>query len=70
VEKKGAVVKKSVSYGDSLYKLSREVYGKADSHIVQIIKENNPHVVNPNVIHVGSTITFPVLSGEGGSTSQ
>lgn len=70
VEKKGAVVRKSVAYGDSLYKLSREVYGKADSRIVQIIKENNPHVANPNVIHVGSTITFPELSGESGSTSQ
>ncbi len=70
VEKKGAVVKKSVSYGDSLYKLSREVYGKADSRIVQIIKENNPHVANPNVIHVGSTITFPELSEESGSASQ
>jgi general secretion pathway protein A len=70
VEKKGTAVRKSVAYGDSLYKLSREVYGKADSRIVQIVKENNPHVANPNVIHVGSTITFPELSAESGSTSQ
>lgn len=70
VKKKTAAVTKSVTHGDNLYKLSREVYGKADDRTLKVIQENNPHVVNPNIIHVGSRITFPELSGEDGSASR
>jgi len=70
VEKKSALVTKSVTHGDNLYKLSREIYGKADDRTLKQIQESNPHVVNPNIIHVGSRITFPELSGEDGSASR
>lgn len=64
VEKKSPMVKKSVTYGDSLYKLSRQIYGKVDSKTMKAIAESNPHVTNPNVIHVGSVISFPELNDQ------
>lgn len=64
IEKKSSVVKKSVAYGDSLYKLSREIYGKVDRRTMKAITESNPHVTNPNVIHVGSVISFPELNNQ------
>lgn len=65
VEKR-SVTKKSVAPGDTLYKLSRQIYGKVDSRTMKTIAENNPHVVNPNVIHVGSVLSFPELNdGQG-----
>ncbi len=65
VEKR-SVTKKSVAPGDTLYKLSRQIYGKVDSRTMKTIAENNPHVVNPNVIHVGSVLSFPELKdGQG-----
>ncbi|MBP1747625.1 MAG: ATPase [Deltaproteobacteria bacterium] len=62
VEKKSSMIKKSVASGDTLYKLSLKVYGKADNRTMKIITENNPQVINPNVIHVGNVLSFPELS--------
>ncbi|MHB8109140.1 MAG: AAA family ATPase [Syntrophorhabdaceae bacterium] len=70
VEKKPPVVRKSVTYGDSLYKLSRQIYGKVDNRTMRAIAENNPHVTNPNVIHVGSVINFPELGDNEGSARK
>ncbi len=61
-DRKSAMIKKSVNPGDTLYKLSRQIYGKVDSRTMKLITENNPHVLNPNIIHVGSVLSFPALS--------
>jgi general secretion pathway protein A len=70
VEKKAEAVKKSIVHGDTLIKLSREVYGKSDERILKLIQKSNPQVVNPDVIHVGSMLTFPRLSEESGGTGR
>lgn len=61
-DKKLSMIKKSVTPGDTLYKLSRQIYGKVDSRTMKTITENNPQILNPNVIHVGSVLSFPQLS--------
>lgn len=68
VEKKPSTIEKSVASGDTLYKLSLQVYGKADRETVKRVAQNNPQVANPNLIHVGSVLKFPKLSeGEDGT---
>jgi general secretion pathway protein A len=65
VEKRSEAVKKSIAHGDTLIKLSREVYGRSDERTLRLIQKNNPQVVNPDVIHAGGMLTFPLLSEEG-----
>jgi len=69
VEKKPSTIEKSVASGDTLYKLSLQIYGKADRETVKRVAQNNPQVVNPNLIHVGSVLKFPKLS-EGEDRTQ
>ena len=69
VEKKPSTIEKSVASGDTLSKLSLQVYGKADRDTVKRVAQNNPQVVNPNLIHVGSVLKFPKLS-EGEDRTQ
>jgi len=70
VEKATEAVRKSIVHGDTLIKLSREVYGKSDERILRLIQKSNPQVVNPDVIHAGSMLTFPRLSEEGEGTGR
>lgn len=70
VEKRAEAVKKSIVHGDTLIKLSREVYGKSDERILRLIQKSNPQVVNPDVIHVGGMLTFPRLSDQGEGTAR
>ena len=69
IEKKPSTIEKSVASGDTLYKLSLQIYGKADRETVKRVAQNNPQVVNPNLIHVGSVLKFPKLS-EGEDRTQ
>ncbi len=68
VEKRPRAVKKSIVHGDTLIKLSREIYGKSDDRILRLIQKSNPEVVNPDIIHAGSMLTFPRLSEESEDT--
>lgn len=54
-------VVKTVNPGDTLTRLADEVYGKSDSGVIGAIRGKNPQITNPNLIHTGSTITFPDL---------
>jgi general secretion pathway protein A len=52
-------IKKAVVQGDTLTKLSLEVYGYVDSDLVKWVHKNNPHISDPNIIPVGITVIFP-----------
>jgi len=53
------ILRKTVVRGDTLTKLAQEVYGNSDTSVIRMIQEGNPHITDPNVIPVGSIITFP-----------
>jgi general secretion pathway protein A len=53
--------KKIVIRGDTLTKLANEVYGKSDNEVLGLVREKNPQIADPNLIHEGSTIIFPDL---------
>ncbi len=53
--------KKTVVRGDTLIKLTNEIYGKSDNKTIGLVKEKNPQITNPDIIHEGSTIIFPDL---------
>jgi general secretion pathway protein A len=53
--------KKTVVHGDTLTKLANEVYGKSDNEVLGLVRDNNPQIADPNLIHAGSTIIFPEL---------
>jgi general secretion pathway protein A len=51
--------KKTVARGDNLSMLIKEVYGSSSAEAIRLVREGNPHITDPNVITVGSVITFP-----------
>jgi len=53
--------KKTVVQGDTLTKLANEVYGKSNNQVLGLIRDKNPHIINPDLIQTGSTIIFPDL---------
>jgi general secretion pathway protein A len=52
-------VTRTVKKGDSLYKLTRIVYGYADDQLVAWVKQNNPWIKDINNLSVGEEIIFP-----------
>ena len=52
-------VMRTVKKGDSLYKLTRNVYGYADDQLVAWVKQNNPWIKDINNLSVGEEIIFP-----------
>jgi len=56
-----AAATKTVTVGDNLTKLAREVYGTSSSAIMKLLRENNPQIENLDVIHPGNKIVFPSL---------
>jgi len=57
--KKSSPVIRTVKKGDSLYKLTRNVYGYADVKLVAWVKQNNPWIKDINNLPVGGEIVFP-----------
>ncbi len=53
--------KKTVIRGDTLTKLTNEIYGKSDNKTIGLVREKNPQITNPDIIHEGSTLIFPDL---------
>jgi general secretion pathway protein A len=53
--------KKTVVRGDTLTKLANEFYGKSDGEVLGLVRDKNPQIADPNLIHAGSTIIFPDL---------
>lgn len=62
--------KKTVVRGDTLTKLANEVYGKSDSEVLELVRDNNPRIADPNLIQAGSTIIFPDLPKQEGPGNQ
>jgi len=60
--KRSSPVISTVKKGDSLYKLTRNVYGYADDQLVAWVKQNNPWIKDINNIPVGGEIIFPKIS--------
>lgn len=53
----------TVKPGDTLLKLSRQIYGSADEKILTSIQRENPEITNINNIEIGQKIIFPHLKG-------
>jgi nucleoid-associated protein YgaU len=53
--------RKIVVRGDTLTKLANEVYGKSDNEVLGLVRDKNPQIADPDLIHTGSTIIFPDL---------
>ncbi|MGD8386217.1 MAG: AAA family ATPase [Desulfobacteraceae bacterium] len=51
-----------VKQGDYLAKLAMDVYGRADTSILDLIQKHNPGLTNINRIDVGQVIVFPPRS--------
>jgi general secretion pathway protein A len=64
-----AGITKKVAFGDTLSRLALEVYGSFDSEVIKQIREHNPQIADPNVIHPGNTIVFPRLPDRRRSTN-
>ena len=50
---------KTVQKGDTLTRITEEVYGTADSKVIKLIQENNPQIRDPNLIKTGTKILLP-----------
>jgi general secretion pathway protein A len=52
-------VRKVVKKGDTLARLILETYGSSDKRLIEMVKRNNPKIVNENIIVEGEKIYFP-----------
>jgi len=52
----------TVRRGDTLMQLAVDVYGRADTAILELIRRHNPEIVDVNKISVGQELRFPLLS--------
>jgi len=59
-------VVKTVRKGDSLSRLTLEVYGRVDDGLVTAVRKNNPWIRDVNNLPVGMEIQFPAVSKEKG----
>jgi general secretion pathway protein A len=65
-----AEIAKTVTFGDTLTKLAHEVYGNSDVGVMKLIREYNPQITDPDVIHPGMVIVFPNLPQRRRSTNR
>jgi hypothetical protein len=54
-----------VKRGDTLTKLSIDIYGRVDGEILEMIRRHNPNLYNIDLISVGQEILFPALPSRG-----
>lgn len=55
-----------VAPGESLTALIHSMYGRSDARVIQIVKESNPRIEDPDRILVGDTLIFPEIEFEPG----
>ncbi len=65
-----AEITKTVTSGDTLSRLANEVYGNSDVAVIKLIREHNPQITDPDVIHPGTVIVFPSLPRQGRSMNR
>ena len=49
-----------VRKGDTLNELIQKEYGRTDEKLIEVVKQSNPKIVNPDLIVSGSIIVLPV----------
>jgi hypothetical protein len=59
--KKTFPVTKIVQRGDEVFDLCQQVYGFCNNQVLQLVKANNPHIRNINIIYPDLKIIFPAL---------
>ncbi|HEY3277992.1 MAG TPA: AAA family ATPase [Syntrophorhabdaceae bacterium] len=59
---KPSLTKRTVARGDSLSKLAQQTYGNFNADIMNLIRKENPHITNPNLILAGTTIALPKVT--------
>lgn len=59
---RASTVSKVAVRGTSLSRMAQEVYGTSDVEIIKLIRKHNPQIINPDIIHAGTTIVFPPLA--------
>ena len=57
-----------IKRGDSVWKLALETYGFVDATILRLIRAQNPHLKNLDVIPVDTTLVLPSLEQQGAAT--
>jgi general secretion pathway protein A len=55
------IAKRTVEWGDSLSKLTEEVYGRSSDEVLKHVKDNNSHIKDINNLRMGSVVSFPEL---------
>ena len=58
-------VARVIKQGQTLFRLTKEVYGHADPRLVEWVKESNPSISDITRIPAGSEIVFPKEPEEG-----
>ena len=53
------IAKRTVEWGDSLSRLTTEVYGRSAAEVLNFVKDNNPHIKDLDNLRVGSVVNFP-----------
>jgi general secretion pathway protein A len=56
-------VKVVIKKGDTLQKLTRDVYGFTGTSLLEKVKQSNPHIKDVNIIKIDEEILFPPLEG-------
>jgi hypothetical protein len=59
--KKTFPVTKIIQRGDEVFDLCTQVYGFCNAQVLALVKSNNPHIRNINVIYPNLKIIFPDL---------
>jgi len=60
--KTSSPVIRTVKKGDSLFGLTKKIYGYTDAKLVEGVKQNNPRIKDINKILIGEEIIFPEVS--------
>ena len=64
IEPPSSPIIKTVRKGDSLFRLTQEVYGRVDDKLVAEVLKNNPGIRDMNNLPAGMAIQFPALMEE------
>lgn len=51
-----------VKKGDSLLRLTKNIYNSTDSKVIERVKQKNPRIKDVNKILIGDEIVFPEIS--------
>ena len=67
---RGGLKKRTVKKGDYLSRICLDIYGFVNNQLIRIVKENNPAIIDADLIFTGDTIVFPELSTPDGTQTD